>query len=128
VRSIFTFVVIASWFSLSNHCAIALALPAQESAVQVEGGGCPMHSAPAKNKPAAKAPCCKDVRAVIAKCVAANSAACRLMGVRDHAAEIVARPTPAAHEIESLDTGPPGFSFAESVLQESMLAHAPPVS
>ena len=127
VRSILTLVVIASWFSLSNHCAIALALPAQESAVQVESGGCPMHSAPAKKKPA-KAPCCKDVRAVIAKCVTANSAALRPIGSCDYVTEIVEQPTPAAHEIESLDTGPPGFSFAESVLQESMLAHAPPVS
>ena len=128
VRSILTLVVIASWFSLSNHCAIALALPTQESAVQVESGGCPMHSAPAKKKPAAKAPCCKDVRAVVAKCVTANPAASRLIASQDYVTEIVARPTVAAHEIESLDTGPPGSSFAESVLQESMLAHAPPVS
>ena len=128
VRSILTLVVIASWFSLSNHCAIALALPVQEPAAQVENGGCPMHSAPAKKKPAAKAPCCKDVRAVVAKCVTANPAASRLIASQDYVTEIVGRPTPAAHEIESLDTGPPGFSFAESVLQESMLAHAPPVS
>jgi hypothetical protein len=108
-----------------------LALPAPESAAQVESedGGCPMHSSPAKKKSAAKAPCCKDVRAVVAKWVGANPTALRLTGSRDYATAIVARATPAAHEIESLDTGPPGcFSFAESVLQESMLAHAPPVS
>jgi hypothetical protein len=129
VRSILTFVVIASWLSLSNHCALGLALPAQESTAQEESGGCPMHSAPAKKKPAAKAPCCKDLRAIVAKCARANSATVRVIGSRDYATEIVARPEQAAREIEGLDTGPPGcFSFAESVLQESMLAHAPPVS
>ena len=129
VRSIFTLVAIAAWFCLSNHCALGLALPARELAAQAETSGCPMHSSPAKNKPATKTPCCKDIRAVIAKCVCANPAALRLIGSRDYATEILARPTHASLEIESLDTGPPRcFSFAESVLQKSMLAHAPPVS
>jgi hypothetical protein len=129
VRSILTLVVIASWFSLSNHCAIGLAFPAQESAPQVESGSCPMHSAPVKNKRAAKPPCCKDVRAVVAKCLTANAAAVRVLGSFDYATNLVVRSEPVAREIEVLDTGPPGrFSFAESVLQRSMLAHAPPVS
>jgi hypothetical protein len=88
-----------------------------------------MHSAPAKKKPAAKVPCCKDVRAVVAKCVSANPAALRLVGSLDYVTDVVALPEHATPEIEGLDTGPPGcLSFAESVLQESMLAHAPPVS
>jgi hypothetical protein len=129
VRSLLTLVVLASWFSLSNHCAIALAFPAQELEAQVERGGCPMHSAPAKKQPAAKALCCKDVRAVIAKWVTANPAPVRLIGSLDYVTQIVASPEHAIRRIEGLDTGPPGcFSFAESVLQESMLAHAPPVS
>lgn len=88
-----------------------------------------MHSVPAKKKPAAKTLCCKDVRAVIAKCVSANSATVRLLASPDYATEVVARPEQAPRKIEGLDTGPPGsLTFAESVLQESMLAHAPPVS
>lgn len=129
VRSILTLVVIASWFSLSNHCAIALALPAQKSGPQVESGGCPMHLAPVKKKPAAKPLCCKDVRAVVAKCLTANAAAVRLLSSFDYATNIVVRAESPTREIEVLDTGPPEFlGFAESVLQESMLAHAPPVS
>lgn len=88
-----------------------------------------MHSAPAKKKPSAKIPCCKDIRATVAKSVAANPIALRLIGPREYALEIFARPARLAIEIKGLDTGPPNcLSFAESVLQESMLSHAPPVS
>lgn len=88
-----------------------------------------MHAAPAKKKPATKIPCCKDLRAIVAKCVAVNPVALRPVGPRDYASEIFVQPKRAGLEIEVLDTGPPDcFSFAESVLQESMLSHAPPVS
>ena len=87
-----------------------------------------MHSAP-KKIPAAKTPCCKDVRATVAKSVTANPTALRLNGWRDYAPEIFRPLTRFAIEVEELDTGPPDcFSFAESVLQESMPSHAPPVS
>ena len=88
-----------------------------------------MHSAPAKKKPAEKVPCCKDIRAIVAKSLAANPIALQLIVWREYALEIFERPARSAIEIERLDTGPPNcFSFAESVLQESMLSHAPPVS
>ena len=118
-------VTLAAWFSLSNHCALGAVVPVSKPASE----SCPMHSAPAKKKPATKTPCCKEVRAVVAKGVSANPAALRLIGSRDYATEILARPPHTAREIEGLDTGPPGgFSFAESVLQESMFSHAPPRS
>src|SRR6266404_5022523 len=128
-RSVFLLVTIAAWLCLSNHCALGLALPAPESAATAETGGCPMHSAPAKKKPAAKTPCCKEIRAVVAKCVQVAALEMRPMASPDYAPEILLRPSCEAVEIDGLDTGPPGsFSFAELVLQESMLAHAPPVS
>jgi hypothetical protein len=118
-------VTIAAWFSLSNHCALGTVAPIAEGA----STSCPMHSAPAKKKPATKTPCCKDVRAIVAKSVTANSTALRLVGTRDYVAQIFLDPPTIAIPLEGLDTGPPRrLSFAESVLQESMLAHAPPVS
>jgi hypothetical protein len=88
-----------------------------------------MHSAPAEKKPATKTPCCKDVRAVVAKCVGATGPGARLIRARDYTSQIFRTLPPVAIEIEALDTGPPGcFSFAELVLQQSMRAHAPPVS
>ena len=126
-RLAFAFLAIAAWFSLSNHCALGAVLTTAEPAS--ETSDCPMHRAPAKKKPAANALCCKDVRAVVAKCVSAGAATLRLIRSREYAMEILVRPPHTMREIEGLDTGPPGyFSFAESVLQESLLAHAPPRS
>lgn len=90
---------------------------------------CPLHSAPAKKKPAPEMSCCKEVRAVVAKGVGAMMPGVRLICPRDYAPEIF-RPVPGvAIAIEGLDTGPPGhISFAELILQESLFAHAPPVS
>jgi hypothetical protein len=122
-----TLLALTTWFLLSNHCALGSLAPPAESTPEVSG--CPMHSAPAKKNPAAKTPCCKDLRALVAKCVKAASGAGRLIGARDYAEQIFRAPARVAIEVQGLDTGPPGcFSFAESVLQESMLSHAPPVS
>lgn len=90
-----------------------------------------MHAAaPAKEKPAAKIPCCKEIRALVAKSVTTLlTQAARSSADQEYAKAVF--PTPPRHIVEllSLDTGPPGcFSFAELVLQESMPAHAPPVS
>jgi hypothetical protein len=118
-------VTIAAWFSLSNHCALGTVAPTAEAAPT----SCPMHSAPAKKKPATKTPCCKDVRALVAKSVTANPMAPRLAGSLDYVLQVFHVPAQVGLPLEDLNTGPPGrLSFAESVLQESMLAHAPPVS
>lgn len=116
----------AAWFGLANHCALGNATaPFEEEA---EAGSCPMHTAPVKEKPAAKLPCCKDVRAVVAKSIVA-APIFRLSGGEEFAAFVVIVPPRYPVEVRLLDTGPPGyFSFAESVLQESMLSHAPPLS
>lgn len=90
-----------------------------------------MHSAPAKQKPAAPhLPCCKDLRAV-ASPVVKNVAvmAQQLVGSQNYVTENFLLPPDVAIKTFALDTGPPGaLTFAESVLQRSILAHAPPVS
>jgi hypothetical protein len=116
---------LAAWFLLSNHCALGVTAPVPNAV----SDACPMHSAPAKKKPPGKTPCCKEVRAIVAKCVTAQTAAVRLITTRQFATDIFPELTQVVVENHGLDTGPPGsLSFAESVLQESMLAHAPPVS
>jgi len=119
---------IAAWFCLSNHCAFGLSASPAEAVV--EAGQCPMHSAPAKQKPAPHLPCCKDLRAVASPVVKSVAAfAQQLVGSQEYAAEIFLPPPHLAIELFALDTGPPGaLTFAESVLQRSILAHAPPVS
>ena len=112
---------IAAWFLLSNHCALALGLP-----LDSEPGGCPMHSAPAKGKAAPTVPCCKDLRAVASHAAKNLAAANQLLGVQDYAATVLASPRVVA-QLLALNTGPPrSLSFAESILQRSILAHAPP--
>jgi hypothetical protein len=127
-RSTVVLLSLTSWFLLSNHCALAMISSPREAAPEV--GGCPMHSAPAKKKPAPQTPCCNEVRAVIAKCLAkAMALSLRFATPCDYAAEIFGFPPRVSLEIDGFDTGPPScFSFAELVLQKSMLAHAPPVS
>jgi len=126
-RSVVVLLSLAAWFVLSNHCAIGMVASLADAAP--ETSGCPMHSMPAKEKQAPKPPCCKDLRAVVSKCLKSASITVRLVGSHTYAPEILARPPRETTEIDGLDTGPPGpVSFAELVLQESMLAHAPPVS
>lgn len=128
-RAAFALLTIAVWFGLSNHCALGLALPSQESVAPDESNGCPMHSAPVKKKPALKTPCCKEVRAVLTKFVTAATPAYRLFRSPEYAPEVFPPVRRIAIEIDGLDTGPPGcVSFAELVLQESTFAHAPPIS
>jgi hypothetical protein len=128
IKAAFTVpLTIIAWLLLSNHCALGAIAPPTEAAP--ESAGCPMHSAPAKKKPATKTPCCKDLRAIVAKWVGANAVGLRVISSQNYAPEIFPQPGCVAVKIEGLDTGPPGcLSFAESVLQESMLSHAPPVS
>ena len=126
VRGALVLMAIAAWFCLSNHCAIGMVAP--RASAEAEADGCPMHSAPAKKKPATKPPCCKEVRAVLAKCVTVNPAAVRVIDRQVYATEICPPPARAVVDIAEVDTGPPCLSFAESVLQESMPSHAPPRS
>ena len=127
MRSTVTVLSLVAWFLLSNHCALGAVVATTDPEPQMSG--CPMHSAPAKKKPAAKTPCCKEIRAVVAKCVQVTALGMRPIASQDYAPEILLRPSGEAIEIDGLDTGPPDrFSFAELVLQESLRAHAPPVS
>lgn len=117
---------IAAWILLSNHCALGLSGTLVEA--DSELGACPMHSAPAKEKPAVNLPCCKELRALAShagKSVAAGAS--QLIGVRDYVAAIFLMPPRLVARVLALDTGPPdSLSFAESILQRSILAHAPP--
>jgi hypothetical protein len=115
---------IAAWLVLSNHCALGLGESAKTDS---ESSGCPMHSAPAKGNPTKNIPCCKDLHAIAshaAKDLA--TAASQLVGVQDYGTAVLPPPRVAAQLLASDISPPHSLSFAESILQRSILAHAPP--
>jgi hypothetical protein len=115
---------IGAWLVLSNHCVLGLGESAKSDS---EAGGCPMHSAPAKGSPVKNVPCCKDLRAVASHAVKGlATGASQVVGVQDYGAAVFPSPRVAA-QLRALGAGPPrSLSFAESILQRSILAHAPP--
>jgi hypothetical protein len=125
-RGTIVVVAICSWFAISNHCAFA-ALSTRTEPVQ---NGCPFHSKP-KEKPSPGAQCCKILRAV-APVTAKNWARDDAKFSFDYSYHGENASTIAYSQttlvLLSFDTGPPGArSFAELILQRSLLAHAPPV-
>jgi hypothetical protein len=86
--------------------------------------------APAKHDDRSRdMPCCKTLRAVtpVKISVAANTLDFVLKDYFQN--ETLPEILPPPRSLLALDTGPPGaLSFSESVLQRSILAHAPPRS
>ncbi len=125
-RCLVVAITICSWFSISNHCAFA-AMATKSDSPQA---ACPFHSKPEKQKKqSSQVQCCKILRAVVPTIAKSWTRGdgdvsdihfpfedCRLLAhFRDPLAPLL------------LDTGPPGaHSFAELILQQSLLAHAPP--
>jgi hypothetical protein len=117
---------ICSWFAISNHCAFA----SVTTKIHSEQTECPFHSKPAKQKPEpSQLQCCKILRAVVfaqKKSWARDDAKSFDVDLRVEDVTLVAL-LPNVQASSSLDTGPPGTrSFAELILQRSLLAHAPP--
>jgi len=126
MRCISVAIAICSWIAVSNHCAFA-AVAKETDKAQTE---CPFHSKPAKQKEqSSQVQCCKVLRAVVfakTKGWARNDAKFCVASFPVQAGMFVAY-SPRAVTPLLLDTGPPGaFSFAELILQSSLLAHAPP--
>jgi hypothetical protein len=127
VRGAIVIVTICSWFAISNHCAFA-ALATKPDSAQTE---CPFHSKPPKQeKQSTGAQCCKILRAVAP--VATKSWArddAKFSEADGYCLEraLIIAFLQTTLEPLSLDTGPPGArSFAELILQRSILSHAPP--
>ena len=118
---------ICSWIAISNHCAFAaVALRMDKAAI-----ACPFHSKPAKqNEQSPQVECCKVLRALIL--AKTRNWVRDDTQFRDANFPVELRfflvLSPATMSPLLLDTGPPGASsFAELILQRSLLAHAPPL-
>jgi hypothetical protein len=128
VRGVTVAVAIFSWVAISNHCAFStLALEANTTE-----SACPFHSQPAKTPPPpAGIQCCKILRAVVptvTKGWARDAAGVSDADLYFEKLAFIANSQSARSPL-LLDTGPPvARSFAELILQRSILAHPPPVS
>jgi hypothetical protein len=125
-RCVAVAIAICAWIAVSNHCAFA-AVASEIDKAQTE---CPFHSKPAKQKEqSSQVQCCKVLRAVVfakTKDWARDDAKFTDANFPVQAGAFVAYSSRAIAPL-LLDTGPPGaFSFAELILQQSILAHAPP--
>ena len=129
IRLAVVLTTMVAWFSISNHCAVGGLIAKANSAVA------PMHChgtqpAPSKKSSEEEMPCCKMLRATLAgEAKAFEVASENFVPIQDWiVVELISAAETQLSPLE-LDTGPPfAGSFAESVLQRSILAHAPPVS
>jgi hypothetical protein len=126
IRSSLVAITAAAWFLISNHCALAVFEKAQTITVHSACHG----AAPTQPTPPIKSegPCCKTLRATLVKTDSSVAASSLSFSLQPYFAGIIAfseqLQRPQSFE---LDTGPPfSESFAESVLQRSILVHAPP--
>ena len=130
-RRLLVLVAAISWLGLSNHCALGLAMMANRGPEELSAHNCCASKVPVQPVPTRKSslPCCKTlpVVAVAPLEVPAWSAT----GFQPLAIDLLTtgsklpRPDLIGHLFA--DTGPPvNRSFAETVLQRCLLAHAPP--
>jgi len=125
--------VAVSWLAVSNHCALGLAAIETHSsdAISAQTHDCCASEVPGQPKPAKDpaTPCCKTLPAVSVSPVKSfeTNVTISFGGPLACSMPTFATPRIAAVAYRFLNTGPPGGrSFAESVLQRSLLAHAPP--
>ena len=118
-----------AWFFISNHCVLA-EMPTASKAKSSCHQPCCGNQPPAKNTTESATECCKTLRATLtgaAKDFAGYDTslfALQFYFVGSVISTNDSRPVP----VLELDTGPPFVhTFAESVLQRSILAHAPPL-
>ena len=118
-----------AWFSISIHCAFGAFLAASKSAGLMPGHCHESHSTPAKKGSDGEAPCCKVLRATVASQTKVPHLDTQFsISPPDwDLSELVWDYIHFDRPAFELDTGPPvALSFTESVLQRSILAHAPP--
>jgi hypothetical protein len=121
----------AAWFMISNHCALAAFENLTHAPIPSCHAAMRSQPAPARNHSETDMQCCKVLRATLLTPASHTVAADDIsVGTSDYLVVLLS----LADELQlrgifEWDTGPPGAnSFAETVLQRSLLAHAPPVS
>lgn len=132
IRMSIVLVTVAAWLSISNHCVIGGLIETKSQSPMRRMHCHGNQPAPSKESNQEQMPCCKVLRATIGNTSKLVQVADKdFVPIRSwHVDEVIFADEAALHLVsQELDTGPPFVdSFAESVLQRSLPAHAPPVS
>jgi hypothetical protein len=123
--------ILAAWFSISNHCALGALIAArtQSATAQMHCHG--DQPSPSKKSSETEVPCCKLLRATVVKTDTTARYDASAFVLQQYFPHGLFFGGDVRHTSlpEEFDTGPPfSISFAESVLQRSIRAHAPPFS
>lgn len=127
-RLLTVIITVLAWFFLSNHCVLAEFKGVSEPQPSRHQHCCG-NQPPAKSKQESGVECCKTLRATLAG--AAKDFAgydTSLFALQLYfIGPVISTNDSGLTPVLELDTGPPFVNtFAESVLQRSILAHAPP--
>lgn len=121
---------VAAWLSISNHCVIGGLIETKSQSAMPKMHCHGNQPSPSKKSNQEELPCCKVLKAIEAKTATVPPATFDFI-LKEY---LVGVSLPIISEQHGLliacDSGPPAlaFSFSETVLQRSLLAHAPPVS
>jgi hypothetical protein len=130
IRISVVLMTIVAWFSISNHCAVGEMVAAKTQPQMAQMHCHDSQPLPSKKSGDEEMPCCKVLRATLASQGKILQVASKdFLAIQSSiVAQIIFADEPQSHyAANELDTGPPfAGSFAESVLQRSILSHAPP--
>lgn len=129
-RFLLVMLTMVAWFSISNHCALAtvIASGSKASIALMHCHGVPAPQSPGKGGEE-QTPCCKVLKAVTIAKINVGANAADFVPMEYLSVGLALEILRAQVQTVGLDPGPPGaLSFSESVLQRSILAHAPPAS
>jgi len=129
-RALTVIFLMIAWFSATNHCALGLMTPTVRA--EAEHSHCHVgNTAPGKGEPAddGARQCCKSIHGTLVPAKAEVKFDAAKFQIQLFGLIRVLAPVSAERVVVSsvCDHGPPrALSFAESVLQRSLLSHAPP--
>jgi hypothetical protein len=128
-RLLIVSITAVAWFVISNHCVLAELQHASRTKASCRQPCCG-NQPPAKNTTENATECCKTLRSTLtgaAKDFAGYDTS--LFALQFYfVGPVISTNDSGAVSVLELDTGPPFLhTFAESVLQRSILAHAPPL-
>jgi hypothetical protein len=128
-RLLTVIVTVVAWFFISNHCVLAEFKPGPKARASCHQPCCG-NQPPVKSEQESGVECCKTLRATLSEATKDFAGYdSSLFALQLY----LIGPVPSTNDSDSISvlesgTGPPfAKTFAESVLQRSILAHAPPV-